>query len=223
MNYFAHALPFLDEPYFAAGTGVPDWLSVVDRRVRVRRKHAEPLAAEADEVTAAVARGVVQHLGDDARFHEGRGFVELSLGLTARFREVLGEPSGYRPPFLGHVLVEVLLDASLIAEEPARLEAYYRVLDGVDGARIEGAVNRMAARPTARLAEMISRFCQARILWDYLEDAKLLGRLNQVMRRVGFAQLPETFCEVLPEARRQVADRKAELLAGIPVAVRDAG
>ena len=29
MNYFAHALPFLDDPYLAAGTGVPDWLSVV--------------------------------------------------------------------------------------------------------------------------------------------------------------------------------------------------
>ncbi len=223
MNYFAHALPFLDEPYFAAGTAVPDWLSVVDRRVRVRRKHAEPLAADADEVTAAVARGVIQHLGDDARFHEGRCFVELSLGLTARFREVLEEPSGYRPSFLGHLVVELLLDAALVGDEPARLEAYYRVLDAVEPQRVEQAVNRMAPRPTARLAEMISRFCQARILWDYLEDAKLLPRLNQVMRRVGFEPLPDDFRRVLPEARELVAGRRAELLAGIPVAVRDAG
>ena len=41
MNYFAHALPFLDDdPYFVAGTGVPDWLSVADRDVRVRLKHS---------------------------------------------------------------------------------------------------------------------------------------------------------------------------------------
>ena len=40
MNYFAHALPFLDSPYFAAGTAVPDWLNVVDRRVRCRSRHA---------------------------------------------------------------------------------------------------------------------------------------------------------------------------------------
>ena len=32
MNYFAHALPFLDRPYFVAGTAVPDWLTVADRR-----------------------------------------------------------------------------------------------------------------------------------------------------------------------------------------------
>ena len=126
MNYFAHALPFLDDPYFAAGTGVPDWLTVVDRGVRIRRKHAEPLADDADPLTAAVARGVIQHIADDARFHQSRAFSEVSLGLTARFREVLGEPSGYRPPFLGHVLVEVLLDASLIADHPTRLEEYYR-------------------------------------------------------------------------------------------------
>ena len=47
MNYFAHALPFLDQPYFMAGTAVPDWLTVVDRQrgfapetpvVRARRR-----------------------------------------------------------------------------------------------------------------------------------------------------------------------------------------
>ena len=33
MNYFAHGVRFLEDPYFLAGTAVPDWLSVVDRRV----------------------------------------------------------------------------------------------------------------------------------------------------------------------------------------------
>jgi len=220
MNYFAHALLFLDDPYFTAGTGVPDWLSVVDRRVRVRRKHAEPLVGDADAVTAAVARGVLQHLGDDGRFHEGRAFVELSLALTARFREALEEPSGYRPSFLGHLLVEVLIDASLVADDPTRLEEYYRVLDSVDPRRVEEVINRMAARPTDRLAAMISRFCEERILWDYLEDVRLLVRLNQVMRRVGFAQLPDGFGDVLPEAREQVSRRRAELLDGIPADVQ---
>ena len=29
MNYFAHAIRFLDDPYFLSGTALPDWLSVV--------------------------------------------------------------------------------------------------------------------------------------------------------------------------------------------------
>ena len=216
MNYFAHALPFLDDPYFAAGTGVPDWLTVVDRAVRVREKHAEPFVHDADPATAAVARGVIQHVRDDACFHQTRAFAELSLGLSASVREFLGEEPGFRAPFLGHLLVEVLLDASLIAENRAGLEAYYEVIESVDAGVIEEAVNRMAPRKTKRLAVMISRFSEARILWDYLEDAKLMRRLNQVMRRAKLAELPERFGDFLPEARRRVAERKAELLESLP-------
>lgn len=216
MNYFAHAYRFLDDPYFAAGTGVPDWLSVADRKVRVRRKHAEPLTEDPDPVTAAVARGVIQHVRDDARFHNTRAFTELALDLTAAVRQALDEPSGLRPNFLGHLLVEVLLDASLIADAPARLEAYYAAIESVDGERIQTAVNRMARRPTARLAPAISRFCRERILWDYVEDGKLLLRLNQVMRRVGFARLPDDFRDFFPQTRRRVDARKNELLDGIP-------
>jgi hypothetical protein len=36
--------------------------------------------------------------------------------------------------------------------------------------------------------------------------------LNQVMRRVGLASLPESFLTLLPEARRLVAERAGELL-----------
>jgi hypothetical protein len=52
-------------------------------------------------------------------------------------------------------------------------------------------------------------------LWDYLEDGKLLVRLNQVMRRVGLDPLPERFRDVLPAARDLVAEHKADLLEDI--------
>ncbi len=214
MNYFAHAVRFLDtsDPYFIAGTGVPDWLTVADRQVRVRRRHLAPKLADADRQTAALAQGILQHLHDDARFHENRAFVEMSLAIAASSRDILVEPQGLRPAFLGHLLVEVLLDASLIAENPARLNDYYRVLDLVDPGRVQDEVNRLAQRSTDRLAWMVRAFCQERILWDYLDDAKLLRRLNQVMRRVRLPELPEDFVALLPEARHLVDRRKADLM-----------
>lgn len=217
MNYFAHAIPFLHDPYFVAGTGVPDWLTAVDRQVRIRPKHIQPFVQDADPRIASIARGVLQHIRDDIRFHQTRAFAELSLELTASVRDVLDGESNFRPTFLGHLLVEVLLDASLVADDPTRLEDYYRAIESVDGRLVEAAVNRMAPRQTARLAGMISRFCRERILWDYLEDAKLFVRLDQVMRRVKFDRLPERFRSVLLEARPKVARRKGELLDGIPV------
>ena len=209
-------MPFLDRPYFAAGTGVPDWLAVADRGTRVRPKSAELLTKDPQPRTVGVARGVLQHVRDDRRFHQGRAFAEVSLELTAAVRDTLGADKGFRPAFLAHLLVEVLLDASLVARHPARLEAYWRTLDSVDPLLIEQAVNRMASRPTDRLAPMISGFRRERILRDYLEDGKLFVRLNQVMRRVKLAQLPEGLRRLLPTARRMVEDRKAELLDGIP-------
>lgn len=216
MNYLAHAMHFLDRPYFAAGTGVPDWLTVVDRRVRLRSMQVRSFLDHPDRCVAAVAGGVLQHLWDDARFHQSRAFVELSLGLTAMSRDALGGESGFGPAFLGHLLVEVLLDASLATEDPTRLEAYYRTLESVDAGRVQQAVCRMANRPTDRLAELILQFHRQQILSDYLEDGRLWVRLDQVMRRVGFARLPESFRELLPEARVLVDARADELLDGIP-------
>jgi len=217
MNYLAHALPFLDEPLFMAGTGVPDWLSVADRGVRVRSRNVRSLMVGLDEPATLVAEGMLQHLRDDARFHQTRWFAETMLALTRRAGDVLGGERGFRPGFLGHLLVEVLLDASLAEEDPGRVERYYHVLGQVDPLEIQQAVNRLVSRPTDLLAPMIRAFCGERILWDYLEDAKLWGRLNQVMRRVNLAPLPESFLDVLPAARELVRGRKRELLEGIPV------
>jgi hypothetical protein len=55
-------------------------------------------------------------------------------------------------------------------------------------------------------------------LRDYLEDAKLWVRLNQVLRRVGLDRLPDDAAAVLPIARQVVRSRRRELLAGIPAA-----
>lgn len=221
MNYFAHARHFLGDPYFAAGTAVPDWLAVVDRGVRLRAKHATAWVADDDPRVASLAGGILQHFRDDARFHETRAFAETSLALTVLVRDALAGEAGFRPSFLGHLLVEVFLDAALIEEDPQRLEEYYRVIDAVDGPFVQEVVNRMASRPTERLALLASQFSAERFLSDYAEDARLWGRLNQIMRRVKLPPLPESIMEVLPVGRRLVADRKTELLAGTPAVIAD--
>lgn len=212
MNYFAHGRAFVDNPYFLAGTAVPDWLNVVARRVKARRKHAQEFVDDADPRLAALAQGVMQHHADDGWFHETAAFAELSWQLTARVRDALPPDDGLRPSFLGHILVELLLDAALIAEEPERLEAYYAALSAIDAVFVEQAVGRMATGIPERLAEFVPLFIRERFLWDYRDDGKLWFRLNQVMRRVNLPPLPEAFCELLPEARQLVEERKSELL-----------
>ena len=101
-----------------AGTAVPDWLAVTDRRLRLKVKNAEPAAAHPDYETAAIARGLLQHFRDDSRFHATRAFAETALELSAAIRPVLAADSGFRPSFLGHLLTEVLLDWTLAEDNP---------------------------------------------------------------------------------------------------------
>jgi len=212
MNYFAHGRRFLDDPYFLAGTAVPDWLNVVDRRVRARSRHAVLLIEDADPRAASLARGVVRHHQDDRWFHASAAFTELSFALTRGVREALPADNGFRPSFLGHILVELLLDAELIAEQPARLDAYYHAIARVDPVRVTAIVGRIATRPPTGLDRLIPRFIQEAFLRDYADDARLAWRLNQIMRRAGLPELPATFVSVVAAARIRVRARKTELL-----------
>lgn len=212
MNYFAHGRHYVENPYMLAGTALPDWLSVVNRRVRIRPKQVEPLIEAGDQRLAALARGVKQHHEDDAWFHATPKFTELSWEFTDRARRALPQDEGFRPSFLGHILVEILLDSVLIEEAPQRLEAYYAAVDSLDAQAVEQLVGQLAGRPVERIAELLPLFSRERFLSDYASDEKLCFRLNQVMRRVGLPTLPEGFRTMLPEARVQVGRFRSELL-----------
>jgi hypothetical protein len=161
---------------------------------------------------SAVARGVVQHHADDAWFHATLAFNELSLRFAVESRAALPGDEGFRPSFLGHILVELLLDAALAEEDQRRLDNYYTALADLEPASVERAVSRLATRPVERIATLIGRFIEERFLYDYLDDGKLLTRLNHVMRRVGLPQLPPEILELVPSMRQRVREKANDLL-----------
>jgi hypothetical protein len=212
VNYLAHGWRFAGDPYFVAGTAAPDWLSVIDRKVRLRSRRAAEFVADADPILAAMARGVMQHHADDAWFHATPAFNELSLAFAVEIRAALPGDEGFRPSFLGHILVELLLDRALAEDDPQRLDDYYAALAALDPAVTEQAIRRLATQPVDRIAALIPRFIAERFLYDYLDDGKLLTRLNHVMRRVNLSQLPLALAELFPSLYRRVRRRMGELL-----------
>ncbi len=222
MNYFAHALPYLSDPYFLAGTAVPDWLSVADRSVRVRKrlidsylsrfKSSELAEDDPEQQYQAIARGTRQHLEDDDWFHRLPSFVEISTQLGRDFRTAIGPDDGFRAGFLGHIVTEMLLDRTLIQQVPQLLERYYQVLSELNYERIEQGVNKVATNATDRLAPLLPRFLKERFLQDYLDLEKMLFRLNQVMRRVKLPVLPDYIVEVLESSSQIIEERHTELL-----------
>ncbi len=211
MNYFAHGMPFVDEPYMLAGTAVPDWLSVADRSVRLRPRLVEPFVGKDDAIQSQVATGVLRHFSDDDGFHRSRAFFDISGAMTGQFRAVLDPEDGFRCSFLGHITTELLLDGVLIDRHPARIDDYYAAVRSVDPARVQQAVNTMARKSTTRLATFIENFLREEFLRDYGDDKRLLFRLNQVMHRVRLPPLPETSLPMFEAGRDLIRARVDEL------------
>jgi hypothetical protein len=212
MNYLAHAIECLDDPYQVAGAATPDWLCMTRPRLRCRSRQAAPFVEAEDSQLASFARGVMRHHADDDWFHETGAFGDLSMELARRIRWATGDRDGMRPGFLGHILVELLLDAALIAEDRRGVDAYYAALATVDAGFVAAAIGQMNGCDASSVAELITRFVELRFLYDYIEDETLLFRLNQVMRRVRLPELPAKMLEILPGARQLVADHRLALL-----------
>jgi hypothetical protein len=196
-----------------AGTAVPDWLSVVNRRVRARGRLVQPIVDATDnEAVRAIGHGILQHHADDDAFHRCELFQKLEAQLSAGFRRFMPDRYDHRPGFLGHITVELMLDATLAAADDTLLDRYYDAMASIDEREFEAIVNTMTTRPTDKLARMIEGFRKERFLYDYLDDARMLYRLNQVLKRVKLPAASDEVIEVLACARETVQQHGAELL-----------
>lgn len=212
MNYLAHAYLHLDDPYFAAGTALPDWMSVIDRKNRARKQYAEPVTLHSDTEIAAFAKGCVQHHIDDFWFHQCERFVTLSTQFAVELREQLPEGMGHQAGFAGHIIVELLLDSVLCERDPRLLENYYSMLQSICVQRVEAAANEICRKPVTKISQLLPRFIDERFLADYHDDELLLWRLNGVMRRVRLPFLPPEVGSWLASARLRVRTNADELL-----------
>lgn len=226
MNYLTHAHQLLldlgddVDPYEIAGTSLPDWLGVVDRKVRVRSAAAATVLGDPNPQVIALARGVMRHHHDDGWFHETETFRLLCVEFAQELRQRCGDDTGMRSGFVGHVLVEILLDATLSERHLDLLDRYYRAVGLIDPLLIQTCVDRLSRVTSERVAGIVPRLISEGFLRDYSNDEKLRVRLNQVMRRVRLPELPETLLEWLPEARERVREScDALITAPVPFSV----
>ena len=213
MNCFTHGIRFLDNPYYLVGTAVPDWLTLIDRKVRVRKRLASEFLDHTDAPTRDLAGGIVQHHDDDGWFHDRAEFVQLNLELSIQLRDLLGADSGFRPHFVAHVVIEMLLDASLTERDQAKLDLYYEQISQVDPQVVEDVVNRIAPKSTNMLAWFVPRFIEEAYIYDYLDDERLMYRMNRILKRVKLGELPNVFLKWLPAARERVYRETDVMLA----------
>jgi hypothetical protein len=214
MNSFSHALAFFDDPYFAAGACVPDWLTACDRRCRARKKRAANWVDDDDPVMRSVARGVVQHHEDDYWFHGSAEFTRMNMLMAVEYREKFGNTQTMRASLIGHIVIEMLLDAWLESKFPGAMEAMYVWLAKLDAEKIQSSINQFATKPTDKLAAEIGRFLKVRYLFDYLKDGGVRYRMNKVLGRLQLDLMPEESIKWIGKKRELIYASAPALLKG---------
>lgn len=222
MNCLAHAIRFLDRGWFAVGTGLPDWLGMADRSVRLRPKHIDPVAESGDTQAAALCRGIQQHWHDDSWFHVTPAFHQVSGDIGEMFRAQFDAGDNFRSGFLGHIALELLIDGVLTEQNPGILDRYYEVIDSIDAGELQAMVNALGAKPTKALVPFLQRYRDEQFMRDYVHDARLLYRLNRILARVRIPELPDNAEEVIAKSRELVRGRlpallNDEILGAVPV------
>lgn len=154
-----------------------------------------------------LAAGVRRHYRDDDWFHASEAFLRASAEATQRIAATPDYAPALRGWFLGHVLVEMLVDRCLIRAEPSRLDDYYAALESIDRDWLLNTAQPWLTGPATRLGLYFDGFRAHRYLYGYLDDEGLFRRLRGLARRVGLPALPGSLARALPAIARLVEQR----------------
>lgn len=209
MNYLAHAVPFVfavdDElaAWRVAGTSLPDWLRVIDKKARLRPDVLDRAAAlfVGDNRKSALVEGARRHHDDDLRFHTLDEFEDLNHDVGAQLRARFPHS---RASTMAHVMVEMLLDACLIADRPTLLDRYYDAVGAIDDAVLAEFVVGATGRAADNVPYLLDRFRRSRFLASYATDEGLLDCLRGVWSRAGLGGVDDGVIDVVRDTRAAV-------------------
>lgn len=210
MNYLAHARHVLDDPYALAGTALPDWLRILDRKNRFRA-HTLPAPVDDDPRVVSILTGLQAHFDDDRWFHVHEAFTSV---LEDGTRTIRARAPGTRASVIAHVLVEMLLDGELMRRDPSALDRYVDALAQIDTKLLHDVAARYLPRPPRRLDELVAYFEKNPFMRGYDTDEGVLSRITALSARIGLGELPRALIDDIGPLRAAVVAR-ADALLGV--------
>jgi hypothetical protein len=148
------------------------------------------MEVEAGSTSARVKAGALKHHDDDLRFHTNAAFQRLTDEAVHAIRALSPAPR-LRASALGHIIVEMLLDACVEEAHPGATSHYYAALDELDAEELATIATRFTGRALPTLPALLRRFARARFLFSYASDEGVVSALEGVCHRAGMPMPPE--------------------------------
>lgn len=212
MNFLSHF--YLDrqstDSLFVSGTCTPDLMSIFNRTMRVKH-HSQviPLGSE------TFYQGVLRHYAADKAFHSCDFFLEESHNIALFLRKSFPSEQVHRTFFVGHVLVELLIDKILIGQDERLVGDFYAHLEVVSPQTLSQTTQHFVTQPLLGYEAFLQRFIQNRYLFHYSKYEYIIFVLKQIVSRVGISQTTfmdsPTFLDYLMEYEKELIPKVENL------------
>lgn len=201
--YFSQAK---DSPYYTLGSILPDLLRMHNSTWRVTLH----IQSDTDEPQLnELLKGWQLHLETDRLFHNSDFFQQHSHGLRQHLRTILSrEP--FRPFFLAHISLELLLDHLLIRSNRVDTTRFYAHLEQCEPEILDRFFYAAGIHDYAPFYTFYDNFCEIRYVNDYGKLSSLSYAINQIGKRVWKVpfndQEQDALCRVLEDYLTQMPD-----------------
>lgn len=186
LSHFYHEHPVTDA-YFAAGVILPDILSNFSHRSGIVVKlHPQKLKIATEPELISLSYGIKKHHIVDGYFHESAYFADGTAAISERLLADNFTCFPKRLYAISHVLLELLLDRKILIENIGICDTMYQLLDSVENIAIVDFVDHNTANnQSVGIAKHFKTFIEHKFVYDYLEDARLVGIMSGINSRLG--------------------------------------
>ena len=181
MNYLTHFLVDhkMDNPNYNFGLALPDLVNVSKRGWRPDT-HLFPVP---DKNVNDIWEGYNRHIAADAIFHNSELFVKHSKRLRKELEKQGFNQPGIRLFFVGHVLLEMLLDRHILKTRRNMADQFYDQLNLVMENDIESFFETAGTIVPDRFLEFFGKFKNSQYLYSYAESNGIFFAMNRLLHR----------------------------------------
>ena len=188
MNLVAHY--YLDRDrvnsYFVVGAATPDLLSIYNSSLRIKARHLKKMSEDqAGRITPPFLSGLYRHFFADGVFHLSPTFNAETKQISNMLVDYFPDLNVQRKFFIGHILLELLIDKILIDKNPGILESYYGHFESLQPFRDLRKASQLAVgHDLPNYEAYMHKFMRRKYLYHYADFEHIAWVLRRILRRV---------------------------------------
>jgi len=178
MNFLSHFyVHSRDSHEFNFGLLFPDFLGIVNRNYKLRQ-----FQSDYDGLSKEFEQGIQYHLRADHYWHDCDFFLEKSELIKTVLERFSFNEKPYRPFFMTHVGLEILLDRHIVLNDYEVCNHMYDSLEAVPTDFIRGLFK--DSTEAERMLQFFANFTAHRYVFSYANNEMFIYALNRLFSRV---------------------------------------